>query len=137
MRVELAFQPHPRRNRQSRVEEVGTPEFGKSSSGRERALDLLEPYMKGGKAVYTAHSKIANDGKSLSVSSKGLNPLGQTVDATTVIYAMSDKLIVKADVDETDIGRIRLGMPATITLDSYPAQPIPGAVFQILHEGIH
>ncbi len=63
--------------------------------------------------------------------------VGQTVDATTVIYAMSDKLIVKADVDETDIGRVRAGMPATITLDSYPTEPIQGSVFQILYEGVN
>jgi len=63
--------------------------------------------------------------------------VGQTVDATTVIYAMSDKLIVKADVDETDIGRVKIGMPARVTLDSYPNQPINGSVFQILHEGVN
>ena len=50
---------------------------------------------------------------------------------------MSDKLIVKADVDETDIGRIRLGMAAIITLDSYPDKPISGTVFQILYEGVN
>ena len=44
---------------------------------------------------------------------------------------MSDKLIVKADVDETDIGRVRMGMPASITLDSYPNQPIDGTVFHL------
>lgn len=63
--------------------------------------------------------------------------VGQTVDATTVIYAMSDKLIVKADVDETDIGRVHMGMPTSITLDSYPNEPIQGTVFQILHEGVN
>jgi macrolide-specific efflux system membrane fusion protein len=63
--------------------------------------------------------------------------VGQTVDATVVIYAMSDKLIVKADVDETDIGRVRTGMAASITLDSYPNQPIDGTVFQILYEGVN
>jgi macrolide-specific efflux system membrane fusion protein len=63
--------------------------------------------------------------------------VGQTVDATTVIYAMSDKLIVKADVDETDIGRVRIGMDAVITLDSYPNNPIQGNVFQILFEGVN
>src|SRR5262249_4093711 len=52
--------------------------------------------------------------------------VGQTVDPATVIYAMSDKLIVKADVDETDIGRVRTGMEARITLDSYPNQSIQG-----------
>jgi len=63
--------------------------------------------------------------------------VGQTVDSTVVIYAMSDKLIVKADVDETDIGRVRMGMPAVITLDSYPDAPIDGSVFQILYEGVN
>lgn len=62
--------------------------------------------------------------------------VGQTVDSSIVLYAMSDRLIVKADVDETDIGRIHLGMPALITLDSYPDEPIPGEVFQILYEGV-
>jgi macrolide-specific efflux system membrane fusion protein len=63
--------------------------------------------------------------------------VGQTVDASVVIYAMSDRLIVKADVDETDIGRVRIGMPAFVTLDSYPDAPIEGTVFQILYEGIN
>lgn len=63
--------------------------------------------------------------------------VGQTVDATTILYAMSDKLIVKADVDETDIGRVAMGMPASITLDAYPGQSIEGKVFQILHEGVN
>lgn len=61
--------------------------------------------------------------------------LGQTVDASAVLFAMADKLIVIARVDETDIGRVRIGMPARITLDSYPDQPIGGHVFNILYEG--
>jgi macrolide-specific efflux system membrane fusion protein len=63
--------------------------------------------------------------------------VGQTIDASTVLFAMSDKLIVKADVDETDIGRIHIGMPAKITLDAYLDKPIEGVVFQILHEGVN
>jgi hypothetical protein len=51
---------------------------GKRIGPNERVVS----YMKGGKAVYTAHSKVAPDGNSLSVSSKGVNPLGQTVDAS-------------------------------------------------------
>jgi hypothetical protein len=41
-------------------------------------------YMKNGKAIYTTHAKIAANGNSLTVSAKGVNPLGQTIDATTV-----------------------------------------------------
>jgi macrolide-specific efflux system membrane fusion protein len=61
--------------------------------------------------------------------------VGQTVDPSTVLYAMSDTLVVVAQVDESDVGRVHLGMPARITLDSYPDKPVEGKVFDILYEG--
>lgn len=61
--------------------------------------------------------------------------VGQTVDTGGVLFALSDKLIVLAHVDEVDIGKIRIGMPARITLDSYPDAAIQGKVFNILYEG--
>jgi len=61
--------------------------------------------------------------------------VGQTVDASTVLFAMSDKLIVIGQVDESDIGRVKLGMPARVKLDSYPDDPVDGTVFDILYEG--
>jgi macrolide-specific efflux system membrane fusion protein len=60
---------------------------------------------------------------------------GQTVGASTVLFAMSDTLIVVADVDESDIGKVRVGQTALITLDSYPDTQIRGKIFQILDEG--
>ena len=60
---------------------------------------------------------------------------GQTVDPSTVLYAVSDELIVIAQVDESDIGHIREGMSVRITLDAYPDRPVQGTVFAILHEG--
>jgi membrane fusion protein, macrolide-specific efflux system len=60
---------------------------------------------------------------------------GQTVDASAVIYAISDRLIVVAQVDESDIGRVHVGMPAQIVLDSYPDRKVMGKVFEILYEG--
>lgn len=61
--------------------------------------------------------------------------VGQTVEPGIVMYAMSDMLVVVAQVDESDIGRIHLGMPARITLDSYPDRSVQGKVFDILYEG--
>ena len=61
--------------------------------------------------------------------------VGQTVDAATVLYAMSDRLVVIADVDESDIGRVKIGMPARVTLDAYPDKTDAGKVFDILYEG--
>lgn len=53
---------------------------GKRIGPKEREV----MYMKGGKTVYTAHSKVSADGTSLSVHSKGVTALGQTIDATAV-----------------------------------------------------
>jgi macrolide-specific efflux system membrane fusion protein len=61
--------------------------------------------------------------------------VGQTVTASAVLYAMSDRLIVQASVDESDIGRIRLGMPARVILDAYHDKPVLGKVTDILYEG--
>ncbi len=61
--------------------------------------------------------------------------VGQAVDAGTVILAVADTLIVIAQVDESDIGKIKIGQQARIRLDSYPDQPVTGKVFDMLYEG--
>ncbi|MGA2089882.1 MAG: efflux RND transporter periplasmic adaptor subunit [Endomicrobiales bacterium] len=61
--------------------------------------------------------------------------VGQTIDPTIVIYAMSDYLIVLAQVDESDIGKVHIGMQSAVTLDAYPNKPVEGKVFDILYEG--
>jgi macrolide-specific efflux system membrane fusion protein len=61
--------------------------------------------------------------------------VGQTVDPTTVLYALADTLISYAQVDESDIGKVHLGQEARIVLDAYPTKPIDGKVFDILYEG--
>lgn len=64
---------------------------------------------------------------------RGAEP-GQTVSTSSVILVLSDRLIVKAEVDETDIGRVRLGQKANITLDAYPEREIPATVDHIAYE---
>jgi membrane fusion protein, macrolide-specific efflux system len=61
--------------------------------------------------------------------------VGQTVSASEVVYAVADTLIVQAQVDESEIGKVRRGMPAKITLDAYPDQTVDAEVFDILYEG--
>lgn len=60
---------------------------------------------------------------------------GQTISTSDILYALADELIVKASVDEADIGKIKNGQKAIITLDAYKNYPINGEVFQILEEG--
>ena len=60
---------------------------------------------------------------------------GETVSPSTVLYAMADELIVLAQVDESDIGRVKTGQSARIVLDAYPTEKVAGKVSDILYEG--
>lgn len=59
---------------------------------------------------------------------------GQTVTSSDPVLVMADKLIVKAMVDETDLGRIKVGQQVTIVLDAYPDKIIAGKVEHIKYE---
>ena len=59
---------------------------------------------------------------------------GQTVTTTDAVLVLSDYLIVRAQVDETDIGKIKLNMKAVISLDAYPDTKINAYVEHIYYE---
>ena len=59
---------------------------------------------------------------------------GQTVTTTDDVVVLSDHLIVRAQVDETDIGKIQLGQKAFISLDAYPDRRIQATVEHIYYE---
>jgi macrolide-specific efflux system membrane fusion protein len=64
---------------------------------------------------------------------KSVEP-GQTFTSNDVVLVMADHLIVKAQIDETDIGRIKLGQGVQIILDAYPKDAIKGKVEHIAYE---
>lgn len=59
---------------------------------------------------------------------------GQTFTANEAVFVMSDQLIVKAQVDETDIAQVKLRQPARVTLDAYPEQVFNGKVEAIAYD---
>jgi macrolide-specific efflux system membrane fusion protein len=59
---------------------------------------------------------------------------GQTFTTQDAILVMSDRLTVKAQVDETDIAQIKLKQKAKISLDAYPKQSIDADVDQIAYD---
>ncbi|MDD2679627.1 MAG: efflux RND transporter periplasmic adaptor subunit [Candidatus Omnitrophica bacterium] len=59
---------------------------------------------------------------------------GQIVTTSDAIVVLSDHLIVRAQVDETDIGRIKLNQEAIVTLDAYPDKKIKASVEHIYYE---
>lgn len=54
-------------------------------------------------------------------------------NAGTVLFSVADtsKMIVKAGVNEVDIGKIRNGMPVKVTLDAYPKVSFKGKIDRI------
>ena len=59
---------------------------------------------------------------------------GQTISVNDAAFVMSDHLLVLAQVDETDLARVKLGQQAEITLDAYPNDLISAKVTHIAYE---
>lgn len=59
---------------------------------------------------------------------------GQSFTSADAVLVVADRLIVQAQVDETDIAQVKLNQSARITLDAYPGEPIPGTVAAIAYE---
>ncbi len=59
---------------------------------------------------------------------------GQTVASSDAVLVLSDRLIVKAQVDETDMAQIRLGQPARVELDAFADAPLAATVEHIAFE---
>lgn len=128
-----------------RIEEVIVKEGDKVKTGQvmarmsstERAALLDAAHSQGEEAinywkdVYKATPLIAPlDGE---VIVRAVEP-GQTVTSNDALIVLSDRLIVEAQVDETDIGRVKVGQLADIGLDAYPEVKVKGAVDHISYE---
>ncbi|OGR49364.1 MAG: hypothetical protein A2X37_01190 [Elusimicrobia bacterium GWA2_66_18] len=61
--------------------------------------------------------------------------VGEAVSAGAVLFAVADTLIVNAQVDESDIGKIKIAQKARVRLDAYPDRWTQGKVYDILFEG--
>ncbi len=64
---------------------------------------------------------------------KAVEP-GQTVTQADAVIVLSDRLIVETQVDETDIGKVKLGQEAVITLDAYPQMEVKAKVDHVSYE---
>lgn len=59
---------------------------------------------------------------------------GQTVTSVDAVIVLSDRLIVQAQVDETDVGKVAVGQEVMISLDAYPEIRVRGRVDHIYYE---
>jgi len=106
-----------------------------SSTERAALLDAAriqgEAALKKWEEAYKPAPLVASiDGE---VIVKGVNP-GQTVTTSDAVVVLSDRLIVQAQVDETDIGKVKVGQSAIVTLDAYPQIEVKSKVDHIYYE---
>jgi macrolide-specific efflux system membrane fusion protein len=59
---------------------------------------------------------------------------GQSISQADKVVVLSNRLIVKAQVDETDIAKVRQGQNAEIKLDAYAREKVPAKVGHIAYE---
>lgn len=59
---------------------------------------------------------------------------GTTVATADAVVVLSDRLIVRGQVDETDIGQVKEGQMASFSLDAYPDVKISAQVEHIYYE---
>lgn len=59
---------------------------------------------------------------------------GQTVTTADAVLVLSDRLIVRAQIDETDVGKIKLDQSGVVSLDAYPNVKIDATVEHIYYE---
>ena len=64
-----------------------------------------------------------------------LSSLSSSEGQAIVTMADLDTVYVVTEVDETDIGKIRIGQPVTITVEAYPDMPFQGEVLKIAPQG--
>lgn len=85
---------------------------------------ILEKQVEEGQVIVSSFS--GGGGRGGSVSSEG-----------QVLVTMADleKVYVATEVDETDIGKVKVGQSVTITVEAYPDQPLPGEVLRIAPQG--
>jgi macrolide-specific efflux system membrane fusion protein len=106
-----------------------------SSTERAALLDAAQAQgveaMKYWEEVYKPTPLISPISGEVIVSTK--EP-GQTVTAADIVIVLSDHLIVQAQVDETDIGKVKAGQDAIVTLDAYPQIKVKGKVDHIFYE---
>lgn len=68
-----------------------------------------------------------------TIIARAIEP-GQTVVAADAVLVLADRLIVQAQVDETDIGLVATGQPAHVELDAYPGSSIDARVDHVAYE---
>jgi macrolide-specific efflux system membrane fusion protein len=106
-----------------------------SSADRATLLDAArakgDDELKRWEELYRATPLIAPI--SGTVISRAAEP-GQNIAPSDSPLVISDRLIVKAQVDETDVAKVKLGQKVRVTLDAYAGESVDAVVDHVAYE---
>ncbi|MBI5417802.1 efflux RND transporter periplasmic adaptor subunit [Candidatus Poribacteria bacterium] len=103
----------------------------RARSALKEAKDRLKDTLVTAPISGTILLKMVEEG---TVISSGISQV--TSGATLVTMADLNKVYIKANVDETDIGKIVLNQPVKIIVDAFPKEDFKGKVVRIAPQGV-
>jgi len=103
----------------------------KSQSALKSAMDKNDDTIVRAPISGTVLKKNVEEGQVITSS------IGSLASAGTLLFTMAnlDNVYVNTDVDETNVGKIKVDQPVTITVDAFPDRIFQGKVLKIASQG--
>ena len=136
--LELAFANKKQINLKEKDLESSNAQLMRSQSALQLAEESYEDTVIRAPISGTILEKRVEEGQVIVSSFSGGGGRGGSVSSEgQVLVTMADleKVYVATEVDETDIGKVKVGQSVTITVEAYPDEPLPGEVLRIAPQG--
>ena len=127
--LELAFANKKQINLKEKDLESSNAQLMRSQSALQLAEESYEDTVIRAPISGTILEKRVEEGQVIVSSFSGGGGRGGSVSSEgQVLVTMADleKVYVATEVDETDIGKVKVGQSVTITVEAYPDEPLPG-----------
>ena len=126
--LKLAFTNQKQIDRKQRDLESAKASLKRSQGQRDlRQIEFEDTIIKAPISGTILEKKVEEG----QVITSRLSSIASSEGQTIVTMADLDTVYVVTEVDETDIGKVQIGQPVTITVEAYPDMPFDGEVLKI------
>ena len=135
--LELALANQKQINLKEKDLESSNAQLMRSASALQLAKESYDDTVIRAPISGTILGKMVEEGQVIVSSFGGGGRGGSVSSEGQVLATMADleKVYVATEVDETDIGKVKVGQSVTITVEAYPDQPLQGRVLRIAPQG--
>ena len=135
--LKLTFANEKQINLKEKDRESSTAQLMRSQSALKLAQESYDDTVIRAPISGTILERMVEEGQVIVSSFGGGGRGGSVSSEGQVLVTMADleKVYVVTEVDETDIGKVKVGQSVTITVEAYPDQPLQGEVLRIAPQG--